>query len=704
MQDNYGFNPRKCNSASSLSGCIEREMSKVIITFPTSVEHLEIFEKTVTGGFSCVNTHLAFDTSILCPKKLDGSRDKNWKVAYNINDKNKRVISKILKLDENNQYGHVMTKPLPTGCIKNEADLSWRTFNLLLESVSLEDKIGHLYIVDIKFDYKNATKEQIVYNEIYPPIVEKQKTIDPCEKSVYQLLDNYRESERGPLSYKVTAKAHSTMLPKKYIPLYLEDLAFVIKRYGWVVTKFHAHLTFDQAPFKKNFILMNQKSRQESKTNTEKDFFKLMNNANFGSDCRNNADNVDFVPIFDEINEIYSLQKYYSLIDTKINDFVSGKLIEDYVNEKFMQQFHKLDANDPFYQIKLSSLKQEQQEGLEAAKKLNEKRKNMKRKVTVIDYFDRMNEANEKTNVKSLIEFDQEHSNSIKAVMVKQNQNIKPTTRFLSGKMLMFAKGSIKSFVCDIIDVFMFPNETTKSIYEKYNIEKCYVYQCLTDTDSISINFIFICDFGCIVDEENARKIIFEVMITSKILKRLDLSDEFWAQFDVQDKKLKKQVGLFEAESINIPNVITISINPKEYLEEFEDLSINKKHKGIKKGTPGMDFSAYCSKLSSITDYFESHIKQNKTKIKQKRFQIINDAMQMNTVNKIQFGQLNDKRFYFPNGIVSLPFVHFLFDELRKERSQNRNIHLQIKEKKWEFIKKENEILNKNERLLIFVE
>ena len=504
-------------------------------------------------------------------------------MIYNINGKNKRVISKILKLDENNQHGHAMTKPLPTGCIKNDTDLSWRTFNLLLESVSLEDKIGHLYIVDIKFDYENATKEQTVYNEIYPPIVEKQKTIDPCEKSVYQLLDNYRESERGPLSYKVTAKAHSTMLPKKYIPLYLEDLAFVIKRYGWVVTKIHAHLTFDQAPFNKNFILMNQKSWQESKTNTEKDFFKLMNNANFGSDCRNNADNADFVPIFDEINEIYSLQKYYSLIDPKINDFVSGKLIEDYVNEKFMQQFHKLDANDPFYQIKLSSLKQEQQEGLEAAKKLNEKRKNMKRKVTVTGYFDRMNEANEKTNVKSLIEFDQEHSNSIKAVMVKQNQNIKPTTRFLSGKMLMFPKVSIKSFVCDIIDVFMFPNETTKSIYEKCNIEKCYVYQCLTDTDSTSINFIFICDFGCIVDEKNARKIIFEVMITSKILKRLDLSDEFWAQFDVQDKKLKKQVDLFEAESINVPNVITISINPKEYLEEFEDLSINKKQKVLKK-------------------------------------------------------------------------------------------------------------------------
>ena len=94
---------------------------------------------------------------------------------------------------------------------------------------------------------------------------------------------------------------------------------------------------------------MNQKSRQESKTTTEKDFFKLMNNSNFGSDCRNNMDNCDFVPIFDEIGEIYSLQKYYNLVDPKINKLVSGKLIEDYVNDRFNQQFHKLDTSDPLY-------------------------------------------------------------------------------------------------------------------------------------------------------------------------------------------------------------------------------------------------------------------------------------------------------------------------------------------------------------------
>ena len=252
-----------------------------------------------------------------------------------------------------------------------------------------------------------------------------------------------------------------------------------------------------------------------------------MNNSNFGSDCRNNADNIEFVPIFDEINEIYSLQKYYSLVDPKISSFVSGKLIKDYVNNKFTEQFHKLDKNDPFYDVKLASLNQEQKESLEAAKQLDEKKKRMKRKTTLTDYFDRIEEAHQKTNVKSLIDFDQSHSNSIKAVIAKQKTDIKLTTRFLSGKMLMFAKVSIKSFVCDMIDVFMFRNEKTKAIYQKYNIEKCYPYQCLTDTDSTSLNFTFICILDCTVDEIQARKIIFEVMIESKIFDRLDLSDDF---------------------------------------------------------------------------------------------------------------------------------------------------------------------------------
>ena len=61
----YGFNPRKCNSASSISSCIEREMSRTILALPTKLEYVEIFKQTVTGGFSSVNTRLTFDTQFL---------------------------------------------------------------------------------------------------------------------------------------------------------------------------------------------------------------------------------------------------------------------------------------------------------------------------------------------------------------------------------------------------------------------------------------------------------------------------------------------------------------------------------------------------------------------------------------------------------------------------------------------------------------
>ena len=53
--------------------------------------------------------------------------------------------------DGNNECNNGMTKPLPTGYIKQCSDISLRTFNLLLEKVSLNDQTGHLYVVDIEF-------------------------------------------------------------------------------------------------------------------------------------------------------------------------------------------------------------------------------------------------------------------------------------------------------------------------------------------------------------------------------------------------------------------------------------------------------------------------------------------------------------------------------------------------------------------------
>ena len=112
-----------------------------------------------------------------------------------------------------------------------------------------------------------------------------------------------------------------------------------------------------------------------------------------------------------------------------------------------------------------------------------------------------------------MIDFDEEYSCSIRLIAIEKSSKINLTTWFLNGKMLMFSKVSIKSFVYDLIDVFMFPDQNTQVIYQKYQIKKCYVYQNLTDTDSTSTIFVFLCNLNCSVSEEQARNIIFEVML-----------------------------------------------------------------------------------------------------------------------------------------------------------------------------------------------
>ena len=86
------------------------------------------------------------------------------------------------------------------------------------------------------------------------------------------------------------------------------------------------------------------------------------------------------------------------------------------------------------------------------------------------------------------------------------------------------------------------------------------MYQNLTDTDSTSLFFNFICSLDCSVPESEAGKIIFECLKKSKILNRLDLSDEFWKQFEIYNANTKKVMGLYEIQNIDKTFVQSLSI------------------------------------------------------------------------------------------------------------------------------------------------
>ena len=168
-------------SASSFSGCVPRFKSKCCIALPTDAEIVRVFEKTLIAGYSCVNTRMAFDTDLFLKDT------KNEKVLFKTAESQlKRFSSKIIKMDENNQHGQAMTKPLPYGFIKKKKKvLSLEELPDFLKSVTLDDKIGHLFTIDIEFTDINA--KTLFFHEIYPPIFEKNKKISPHERSTHKL-------------------------------------------------------------------------------------------------------------------------------------------------------------------------------------------------------------------------------------------------------------------------------------------------------------------------------------------------------------------------------------------------------------------------------------------------------------------------------------------------------------------------------------
>ena len=52
----------------------------------------------------------------------------------------------------------------------------------------------------------------------------------------------------------------------------------------------------------------------------------------------------------------------------------------------------------------------------------------------------------------------------LKSFAVKKKNVIRTTTRFMSGKLLMFAKLSLKSFIYEFSQILSFPDEIVKEI------------------------------------------------------------------------------------------------------------------------------------------------------------------------------------------------------------------------------------------------
>ena len=85
-----------------------------------------------------------------------------------------------------------------------------------------------------------------------------------------------------------------------------------------------------------------------------------------------------------------------------------------------------------------------------------------------------------------------------------------------------------------MVDDFCFSTQEVKEIYEQSRIIKCFIHLILTDTDSCSLQFIFVCDSRSNISEKESGDLIFKIALQSKLKERLDTSDNIYDQFSCQ--------------------------------------------------------------------------------------------------------------------------------------------------------------------------
>ena len=206
---------------------------------------------------------------------------------------------------------------------------------------------------------------------------------------------------------------------------------------------------------------MNQKSRQTATSSVEKDFYKLLNNSNFGIDCRNNIDNCTLEPIYDDFPEISYIKNYTTIFnDETFRDFFSPPLLRQEITQTYDAKTFALNKDDPTYEARKKYFERKREEDLDTVNTFEKNKKAKKRKFQSVE--EKILDYQDPRKTKMIIEFNDGESASVKSFAAKKKNVIKATTRFMSGKLLLFAKLSLKSFIYTLIETVHFPNDTIK--------------------------------------------------------------------------------------------------------------------------------------------------------------------------------------------------------------------------------------------------
>ena len=219
----------------------------------TDPDMYAFFESGIRGGLSVIgHRHASANNKYL--EDFDAAKQSSF----------------IIYLDVNNLYGTAMRDELPCGEFEwvDEEELA------ILDVMKVEDSADVGYVLEVDLEYPEELHD---LHDSYPLAPEKVK-IEDAWLSDYAL-------EHKTSNACVEKLVPNLMNKQKYVVHYRNLKLYM--EHGLKLKKIWRGIKFTQKAWMKDYIEFNTIMRQQAKTNFEKDFFKLMNNAVFGKTMEN---------------------------------------------------------------------------------------------------------------------------------------------------------------------------------------------------------------------------------------------------------------------------------------------------------------------------------------------------------------------------------------------------------------------------------
>jgi len=254
----YQLDPAHYVSSPQLSWDAMLKKTEAKLELISDPEMFNMIDKSIRGGVASV-------------MQRHSSANNKYMGKFNPDHPSKYIFY----TDCNNLYGWAMSQYLPIG------DFKWLTPEEAAEIIWTEQKEEQStgYFVECDLEYPAELHQ--THNDF--PLAPERLLIQSEQLSATQLKLKtiYNLPRSAP-----TAKLIPNLMPKsKYVTHYL-NLKFYLE-HGMRLSKVHRVISFNQSPWLRPYIQLNQQLRAAANNDFDKDFFKLMNNSVYGKTTEN---------------------------------------------------------------------------------------------------------------------------------------------------------------------------------------------------------------------------------------------------------------------------------------------------------------------------------------------------------------------------------------------------------------------------------